>query len=73
MESMMDAVFESVSDVLLSKGIEPDICWRVSQEVKELFRIRLRYKYDEEKRVSEIASVKEAIKEAESKGNTGLS
>lgn len=67
----MTVVLESVSDVLISKGIEEKICVNVAAEIASLFKAKVHCKYEESIRLLETDVVKQAIKEAVDKDNTG--
>lgn len=69
---LKDAVYESVVAILVLKGIEEKICSRVANDVVKLFERRFVLKHEEAMVQEAVATVKNAIIEADKKYLSGL-
>lgn len=64
-ETLAGTVYESVIDILSSKGIEDKICVNVANQVVDLFEQRLVARQQNAAKLEENAILKKAIKEAD--------
>lgn len=68
---LRNAVYESVIDILISKGVEERICLNVAGEVLDLFDKRVVLKQEKDVRKQQEEIIKRAILEADKKYLSG--
>lgn len=67
-ETLAGTVYESVIDILSSKGIEDKICVSVANQVVDLFEQRLVTRQQNAAKIEETSIVQKAIEEADIRG-----
>ena len=67
-ETLAGTVYETVIDILSSKGIEDKICINVANQVVDLFEQRLVIRHQNALKLEETTIIQKAIVEAENRG-----
>lgn len=68
---LKDAVYDSIMDILLAKGIEDKICTKVAKDIVNLFEHKIIKKQQDVMLAEYVSVVKNAITEADKQFSTG--